>query len=150
MFEPGSASQTGGAGEVAAELLPNATERLLAAVGGQLVEQARNERRKATGRNLEGVRLRRRRIELRGPARAGAVSAGAARELGLEQPRLEQPFEPAASDAPVNVQGNGRVVGRHRPRRAAYVEQGCAQLWGRNPVEAVHPREILDRFVRLL
>src|ERR687887_2408905 len=32
--EPGAASQTGGACEVAAELLPNATERLLAAVGG--------------------------------------------------------------------------------------------------------------------
>src|SRR5581483_4629991 len=127
--------QPGGAREVAAEFLSGPAKRLVAAVGRQLVEQAPDERGEPARWEFERLRLDCGRVELRGATGAGALSAGATLEPGLEKPGTQEPLEPTASDAAVDAEAGRGVVGGDGARRSAHVQERLAQLASADGVE---------------
>lgn len=139
-LEPRLWSQVCDTRELAAEILTGPAKRRLAPLRRHLVEQARHQDGEAAGRELEDLRLRRSRIELRRAPGAGTASAGATGEACLEQTGAKEPLEPAAGDASVHPQRSCslvRVNGRGRP---AHIQQHRTQLTPTDRVETIQRR----------
>lgn len=128
----------GGACELTAEVLARAAERILASVERHLVEQSRDERGQAAGRELERLGLGRGGVQLRRAPGAGTGSAGASCEARFEQTCVKEPFQSAARHAAVNSERGGSVPGGDGSTRAAHIEQGGAQIAGSDRIESVH------------
>src|SRR4029453_10753615 len=85
-----------GAGELAAKLDADVTERLLAAASGQRVDEQCRERLVLVGGGLDRLELWHERIGLRGGDRAGPGPPGAPLVADGEQSALDEPLQPRA------------------------------------------------------
>jgi len=141
VLEPRSRPQPRGARELAAEILACSAECLLASFCWDLVEQARNERRKAARWDLERLLLGRGRIELCRPPRAGADAAGAPLEGRLKEPGVGQSLESAAGNAAMDAELGRGVVGGDAATRTAHVQERLAQLASADQVERFQRKE---------
>ena len=107
-------------------------------MSGDLLDEPPDDLREAAWGELERAPLGRRRVELGGPAGAGARPAAPPSERGLEQTRPEQPFQPAAGDAAMDAERRSGIVCGDRRRAAAHEEQGIPEARVADCVELLH------------